>query len=169
MYNGNQYNGPSMVMPANYAPVPEPPQKRSHKGLILIIVAILIIGAIITVAIVIFANDNDFHRDAEQITYDSSDEETGGGKESIPKNETLDFLKDYSISNEDIQKIEMEVFNKLNAHYGERSFDYVVYDIKNIKKTTTRISFTFTTNLQDKTFYVDLTLNNNSVEAIAIN
>ena len=98
-----------MVMPANYAPAPEPPQKRSHKGLILIIVAILIIGAIITVAIVVFTNDNDFHRDAEQITYDSGDEETGGGKESIPKNETLDFLKDYSISNEDIQKIEMEV------------------------------------------------------------
>ena len=92
MYNGNQYNGPSMVMPANYAPAPEPPQKRSHKGLILIIVAILIIGAIITVAIVVFTNDNDFHRDAEQITYDSSDEETGGGKESIPKNETIFLL-----------------------------------------------------------------------------
>ena len=92
MYNGNQYNGPSMVMPANYAPAPEPPQKRSHKGLILIIVAILIIGAIITVAIVVFTNDNDFHRDAEQITYDSGDEETGGGKESIPKNEVKKYI-----------------------------------------------------------------------------
>ena len=170
-------NNPQSFTPAGYPAVT--PKKNNSKTVVVIVVIAAFLLLFITALVIVIAgkqNDSDSDHvlggiDADQSDYDISDQNTGGEEVELSENETLDFLKGYNISEEDILSIENEVYRRLDEYYADQSFNTIIYDVQGVSVSNSGkfISFSFQTDVGDMVFHVSLELNNgNTVTKITV-
>lgn len=136
---------------------------RSKKFIIFGIIALIAIIAItLTVILISQSGTTDepvVETDAEQVEYDSKDENTGGEAVDIPANEKLDFLKEY-LSDEDILYVDNEIYVTVSNYYPN-GFNTIIYDLDSVKTRDLgyELVFDFSTDVKNHTFHMIIQLN----------
>lgn len=135
----------------------------SKKFIIFGIIALIVIIAItLTVILISQSGTTDepvVETDAEQVEYDSKDENTGGEAVDIPANEKLDFLKEY-LSDEDILYVDNEIYVTVSSYYPN-GFNTIIYDLDSVKTRDLgyQLVFDFSTDVKNHTFHMIIQLN----------
>jgi hypothetical protein len=139
----------------------------AKKFIIFGIIALLVI-IIVTVVVILISqpdvtDEPIVETDAEQIEYDSKDKNTGGENAILPENESLLFLKEYSVSDEDIATIDDEIRETMNTYYPN-GYNTVIYDLDSIESfdLNSRIEFDFSGDAKTYSFHIKIYLDSNS-------
>ncbi len=164
------YDGSTMASATN---------QDGRKKTLIIGIAVFIVLSLVAAVLIVIANSSysdtatntEEFPDAEQIKYDSKDESTGGEDVEIPNNETLNFLKQYMVADEDISSLEYEIRDTLDEYYFGSGYNSIIYDIDSVKfsETDKSISFSFKTDKSNKFIVSLVLLGNNHIDSIEIN
>ena len=175
MMNGGSpyYNGASMIAPAGYTPAPvEQNTGGGYKKLIIlgIIVLVLLTAGIIATVVLINQNASSEEEgvEAEPTVYDSGDDSTGGEEVSTPQNQSLDFLKNHNLSDDDISTVRAEISKKADQYYTGIGYNFIEYDLSSVKKTSSQITFSFKTDTDDREYNVIIKHNDGHVESVDV-
>lgn len=173
--NDNVYYGPSSVIPDGYT---APVEKTGGRKKFIIIAIVLFVVAIVGIVVAIIIEDpgsnrdmSEFGEDAEHVEYDISEEKTGGEEPTLPKNQSLDFLKEYGINDMDIKTIQAKVNEAVDKRYYNYAYNYVLYDTSTIQKDKIREQLIFFYSIDTDTarYRVALDLGrNNQVKGVTI-
>ena len=160
---------------ADYSSSQENNGKGSYKKFIIsLVIALVFVASIFFVIMLVFgsnSSEDDTNGYTDGPTYDISNDDTGGDYIEISEEESLDFLKDYSISSEDIFSIESKIRDVIDEHYSGSGYDSIIYDVSGVhySGSTEEITFTCHTDIKDKDFNVSIKLGkNSSVESVSI-
>lgn len=131
-------------------------------GVLFLVVILAIVGVVVLVSQSSNGqevNEPIVEKDAEQVEYDSKDENTGGEESDIPANESLDFLKEY-LSEDDILYVENEIHVTVNNYYPQ-GYNSIVYDLDSVKIQDPgyQLVFDFRTDVKDRSFHMTIQLN----------
>lgn len=156
---------------ANQSINAEPKKKLNKKKLLVIAAVSAVVVAILTLMVVFVVSSNPKQpEEYDPTAYEEEDESTGGEDYEFAENETLDFLSDYDISDEDIAFVQEKIEDVLDEYYGDFGYDEVFYssDAVFVSEDGNTIEFTCETDWRDIEIHVTLHLVGNEIDKVEI-
>ena len=156
---------------ANQSINAEPKKKLNKKKLLIIVAVSAIAVAILALAVVFVVSSNPRQpEEYDPTAYEEEDESTGGEDYEFAEDETLDFLSEYNISDEDIAYVQEKIDDVLDEYYGDFGYDEVFYssDAVFVSEDSNTIEFTCETDWYDIEIHVTLRLVGNEIDEVEI-
>lgn len=158
MFGLKNSGGPAVETSNGYFAVQDGSDKGKYKTFFISL--IIAMGFILSMFLVVFLvfSDNPTTQpdDYDNVPYDVSNEDTGGDGVFAPGVSSLNFLKEFGISDDAIDYIEQQVKDSLDKHYYISGYNEIYYNApeSTYSSDSGKLTFSLTTDTGKYTFYV---------------